>query len=236
MKSNTVFGAITDIYLSPSKAFNGLKEAKGWSWLAFILVAGFSAAASYLLFSSIDPQYLTDQQLATLDADISAKDYETAKQGILMMQDSMVWTTVIGIIVGLPIINAIYALYFMLVSKIDPTSDAKYGDWYGFSIWTMMPAVINSIGVIVLIVTANTDQLSIYLPNYASLNQLLLGLDPTSSLFTLTESIGIFSIWTIALTIIGLKCWTNFSTNKAVLYSLLPFALVYGVWLIIALV
>ncbi len=67
MKSSTVFGALTDIYIAPSKAFNGLKEAKGWSWLAFVLVAGFMAAAMYFFNSAADPQFLIEQQLAALD-------------------------------------------------------------------------------------------------------------------------------------------------------------------------
>ncbi len=152
------------------------------------------------------------------------------------MSGSGVWFGIGGGIVGIAIINAIMALYYLLVSKIDPKSEAKFGDWYGFSFWTLMPLVLNSLGMIILVATANTDQLSMSLQNYASINQLFLGLDSSSSFFTLTESFGIFSVWSIALTVIGLKCWTNFSTNKAVLYGVLPSALIYGIWFIIALV
>ena len=72
MKSSNVMTALVDIFISPSKAFNGLKEAKGWSFVAFILLAGILAASMFAFYNKADPQFLIDQQVAAaVDATIA---------------------------------------------------------------------------------------------------------------------------------------------------------------------
>ncbi len=230
MKSATVFGAITDIFLSPSKAFNGLKSTNGWSWSAFLLIIIFSTVAMYLFYTHVDPNFLIEQQISQLGDDLTSKDRDAAVNGIKQFADIQVWFAIGAPILAIAIFNAVYALYFMLISKIDPQSDIKFGDWYGFSIWTMMPAIINSLGTIILVLTAKTDQLSLTIFNYASINQLLLNLDINNPFYGLTESFGLFTIWGMILTVIGLKNWTNFTKNQAVIYGLLPSIVIFGIW------
>ncbi|MBM7074130.1 YIP1 family protein [Shewanella sp. 202IG2-18] len=234
MKSATVFGAITDIFLSPTKAFNGLKEAKGWSWSAFLLIILFSSVAMYLFYTTVDPNYLVDQQIAALGDELTAQEHDAAVNGIKQFADIQIYFAICAPIVAIALFNALYAFYFMLISKIDPQSDMKFGAWYGFSIWTMMPAVINSLGTIILVTTAKTDQLSQSIFNYASLNQLVLNLDIHNAYYGLVESIGLFTVWGMILTIIGLKSWTNFTKNQAVIYGLLPSVVIFGIWFLIA--
>ncbi|MGB0895429.1 MAG: YIP1 family protein [Parashewanella sp.] len=235
MQSKTAFGAVIDIFLSPTKAFSGLKEAKGWSWMAFALVMVFFSASQYSFYSSADPQYLVEQQMAMLSPDLSIDERKATESYMKQGAEYSVWVAIGGGIVGFIIINAIMALYYSLISKMDLQSNSTYGAWYGFGFWTMMPMVINFFGVIILVVTAGTDQLPLTLQNFASLNQLVLGLEPADKLYALTESLNIFNIWGIVLTAIGLKVWTNFSTNKASLFACLPFIVIYLVWFVIAL-
>ena len=236
MQSTSSISALTDIFVSPSKTFNAISEQKGWSWAAFIAVSLVMTLASYLFFSSADPQFLLEQQLATLDPDMSAEERKMAEEGMQATSGMQVWFAIGGGIFGLIIANALYALYLLLISKMDANCDKKFGDWFGFSVWTNMPLVISSLGIIALVLTASTDQLSISLMNYASINQLVLGLEPQSKFFALTEAFNIFVIWSIALTVIGLKSWTNFSANKALLLGVLPSAIFYIGWAIFALI
>lgn len=234
MKSATVFGAITDIYLSPSKAFNGLKDAKGWSWSAFLLIILFSSVAMYLFYTTVDPNYLVDQQIAALGDELTAQERDVSVNGIKQFADIQIYFAIGAPIIAIALFNALYAFYFMLISKIDPQSDMKFGAWYGFSIWTMMPAIINSLGTIILVTTAKTDQLSQSIFNYASLNQLVLNLDIHNAYYGLVESIGLFTIWGMILTITGLRSWTNFTKNQAVIYGLLPSVVIFGIWFLVA--
>jgi len=147
-----------------------------------------------------------------------------------------VWFAIFGGIIGLAVINALMAGYYLFVSKQDPEANYGYGAWYGFGIWTMMPMIISSLGLLILVLTASTDQISQSLFNYASINQLLIGLEIGHPFYTLLESLNIFSIWGIFIAAIGLKSWTNFTFNKALLFAALPSIVIYGIWTVIALV
>jgi hypothetical protein len=236
MKSSNVMTALVDIFISPSKAFNGLKEAKGWSFVAFILLAGILAASMFAFYNKADPQYLIDQQVAVASVDATIAEQKMIRQSMEQTIDMQVWFAMIGGIIGLAVINALMAGYYLFVSKQDPEANYGYGAWYGFGVWTMMPMIISSLGLLILVLTASTDQISQSLFNYASINQLLIGLEIGHPFYTLLESLNIFSIWGIFIAAIGLKSWTNFTFNKALLFAALPSIVIYGIWTVIALV
>ena len=236
MKSSNVMTALVDIFISPSKAFNGLKEAKGWSFVAFILLAGILAASMFAFYNKADPQFLIDQQVAAASVDATIAEQKMIRQSMEQTIDMQVWFAIFGGIIGLAVINALMAGYYLFVSKQDPEANYGYGAWYGFGVWTIMPMIISSLGLLILVLTASTDQISQTLFNYASINQLLIGLEIGHPFYTLLESLNIFSIWGIFIAAIGLKSWTNFTFNKALLFAALPSIVIYGIWTVIALV
>ncbi|MEG3346480.1 YIP1 family protein [Pseudoalteromonas sp. B5MOD-1] len=236
MKSSNVMTALVDIFISPNKAFNGLKEAKGWSFVAFILLAGILAASMFAFYNKADPQFLIDQQVAAASVDATIAEQKMIRQSMEQTIDMQVWFAIFGGIIGLAVINALMAGYYLFVSKQDPEANYGYGAWYGFGVWTMMPMIISSLGLLILVLTASTDQISQTLFNYASINQLLIGLEIGHPFYTLLESLNIFSIWGIFIAAIGLKSWTNFTFNKALLFAALPSIVIYGIWTVIALV
>lgn len=236
MKSANAFSALIDIYISPSKAFNGINDAKGWSWLAFIIIVAMSAASILVFYSVVDMQFFIDEQVAMASVDQTKSVQEAMRANMEQTAPMMKWFGLGGAAVGIALINALLALYYMLIAKMDPESIQSYGDWYGFSMWTFMPSVVNTLGAIILIVTAGTDQLSQSLLNYASLNQILFGFEFGHAFYTILEAINVFSFWSIALAAVGLKCWTNFSMNKAILFGALPYIVIFGIWAIIILV
>ncbi|MBE0377456.1 MULTISPECIES: YIP1 family protein [Pseudoalteromonas] len=235
MKSSNALTACVDIFISPSKAFNGLKDARGWSWLAFTLIAAALVISTYVFYSHADTQFILEEQIAAASVDATIGEQKMIRQSMEQSIDNQVWFAIGGGIFGLIIINALLAGYYLLVSKQDPDAEYGYGAWYGFGFWAMMPMVISSLGIIALVFTATTNELSVRLFSYASINQLLLGLELGHPFYTMMESLNIFSIWGIALAAIGLKCWTNFSLNKAILFAALPSVVIYVIWTIIAL-
>ncbi|MCQ8879781.1 YIP1 family protein [Pseudoalteromonas shioyasakiensis] len=236
MKSANALSASIDIFISPSKTFNGLKEAKGWSWLAFALITIMLVASTYIFYSNADSQFILEEQVAAATVDATIGEKKMIRQSMEQGIDNQIWFAMGGGVFGIILINALIAGYYLLVSKQDPDANYSYGAWYGFGFWAMMPMVISSLGVIALVLTASTNELSMSLFNYASINQLILGLELGHPFYTMMESLNIFSIWGIALAAIGLKCWTNFSLNKAILFAALPSIIIYGIWTVIAVV
>ena len=234
MQSTNQFSAGLDIFIAPSKAFAGLKEGKGWFLLPLVFVCGLIAASMYAYYSNVDTNFLIEQQVAQAGADLTTGEQKMMRNQMASTIDSQYLFAMIGGVIGLLIMNAIIAGYYTFVAKQDMTTDYKYGDWYSFSLWTLMPAGISAIGLIALVATAQTDQLPLTMMSYASLNQLVFGLEAGQPFATLLESLNIFSFWSIALAAIGLKTWTNFSMNKAIVFAALPTVVIYVIWAIIA--
>jgi hypothetical protein len=236
MKSENAISAIGDTFLSPTKAFNGLKEAKGWSWLAIILIFIFGVSAQVIYFNSVDQAFFVEQQVAQME---QSGDYNPAQleqaEAMTAQQFPMMWIfSAIGVLIGVPTIFCIFALYYYLIGKQDMDCHMSYGDWFGFTAFTSLPTIFAAMGTIALVLTASTGDIPMSVLTFASLNQLVFGFEANHAFAGLLESINIFSIWSLVLTYVGLKSWTNFSNNKALLFALLPSLLIYGIWAIIA--
>lgn len=235
MKSNNAMSAVVDTFIAPTKAFNGLKEAKGWAWLAFLLIVLLAAGANYYYFSAVDANFLVSEQLAQMEAKGSTPaEIEQAKGFIAQQVPMMGIISAVGAVFAMLIFNAIFALYYFFVGKMDEQNDATYGDWFGFSVFTFLPSILNSIGVVALVATASTADIPLSTMSFASLNQLIFDLPLSNSFYTMLESLNLFSIWAIALTFVGMKAWTNFNTAKAAVFALLPTVIIYGIWGLIA--
>ena len=236
MKSENAISAIGDTFLAPTKAFNGLKEAKGWSWLAITLIFLFGISSQVIYFNSVDQTFFVEQQVAQMEqtGDYNPAELEQA-EAMTAQQFPMMWIfSAIGVLIGVPTIFCIFALYYYLIGKQDMECQMNYGDWFGFTAFTSLPTIFASIGTIALVLTASTGDIPISVLTFSSINQLVFGLDASHAFAGLLESLNIFSIWTIVLTYFGLKSWTNFSNNKALFFALLPSLLIYGIWAIIA--
>ncbi len=236
MQSTNAFTGVMDLFISPAKAFNGLKDAKGWSFLAAALILISVAASQYIYHSSVSPEFLLEQQMERIEA---SGDFTPAE---LEMQESHMAQTLpmlgmLGAVFGgiaVLVFSAIFALYYYLVSKQDPNCEQKYGDWYGFTLFTSLPAIFAGLGTILLVVTASSSEIPLSVLSFSSLNQLILGLEPSSAFFGLAEAINIFTLWSVALCYVGLKAWTNFDNNKALIFALLPNVIIFGIWALIA--
>lgn len=236
MKSMNAISAIGDTFIAPTKMFNGLKEAKGWSWLAMILLFVFGISAQIIYFNSVDPAFFVEQQVVTME---QSGDYNPAEleqvEVMTAQQFPMMWIfAVVGVLIGIPTVFCIFALYYYLVGKQDSDCDMTFGDWFGFTTFTSLPTILASLGTIVLVLTAASSDIPSSVLTFSSLNQLLFGFAASHPFASLLESINIFSIWSLVLTYIGLKSWTNFSDGKACLFALLPSIVIYGGWAIFA--
>ena len=89
---------------------------------------------------------------------------------------------------------------------------------------------LNTIGLILLVLFADTPNLPLATANYASLNQLVLQLPIGAPFYTWAEAFNLFMFWQIAVMAIGLKQWCNFSMVKATLFAALPTVLIFGIW------
>lgn len=226
---------LLDIYVAPKSLFSQFKAAKVYSYVAFVLMLALTAGSMFVFYDGMSPQWIVDQQMLNMSTEqMSPSEIDATKDIMAQTAGSIGIITAVSVIIMMTIITAIYAGYFTLAAKLggENREPMAYGDWFSFSIWAQMPTVIGTLGFILLFMTAGTADLPISLPNYASLNQLLLGVEPGQALYTWAEAVNLFSLWTIAIAAIGLKKLCNISMGKAVMLSALPWVTIFGIWFI----
>ncbi|MCP4325246.1 MAG: hypothetical protein GY951_05415 [Psychromonas sp.] len=235
MTSTTRPFALLDIFTTPTSIFNDLVGTKKWSWVAlFTLLLAFSVS-SYFFYDGMSAQWIVEQQLI-FAGDMSDTQRQSAE---IALQKTVHNTALIGA-VSAPLfqllIVTIFSGYFMLISKTVGTKSVnhyKYSDWFSFTTWTQMPTLVNIIGFIVLFSTSASPDLPLSLVNYASLNQIVTEFVQGDSLYFWAESISLFYLWSIAISAIGLKLCCAMPWSKALLFSLLPYLLIFGLWLLL---
>lgn len=226
MATTTLSNAVLDIYLAPKALFDGLRTAKGWNWAALALIVCISFATIVAFYSGMSPDWIIEQQMLQV-GDVSPSEEEQIRAYLTQSVGTVGWLGGIFNTLFIFITLVILAGYFKMVSGSDEYS---YGNWFGFTIWTQMPTVVYMLGFLALLLTASTPDLPLMLLNYASINQLLLDLAPSHSLYMWAESINLFYVWNIVLASIGLNRWTGMTMTKATVLSALPFVLVFGIW------
>jgi hypothetical protein len=226
MTTAALSSALLDIFIAPQQAFRQIRGSGG----NLLLLLGqmlLTALAFYLFYQGMSPEWLVEQQMLTA-GDLTPAEAERARA---MMAQSAPYTAVISAFFGplmLVVVNAILAGYLHLISKM--SGDFRYQDWFGFSVWSQMPMLLNTMGLILLVLFSDTPNLPMATANYASLNQLMLHLPMSAPFYTWAETFSLFMFWQIAITTIGLKQWCNFGTGKATLFAALPTLLIFGIW------
>lgn len=227
--------SLVNIFIEPKSVFDNLQANKKWSVIGLLLIIGLSALSSILFFNGMSPEWIVEQQLMA-GGDMSAAERDAAREAMTQMAEySGIMATVTSVIV-FPIMTAIFALYFKIIGSTvgDTNPDFKFGDWFTFSTWSSMPAIINTLGFMVLFLTATTADLPLSMVNYASVNQLFMGLIPSDALYTWAESLNLFSIWSIVIAAIGFNRCCKMSMVKSVVFAAIPTLVIFGIWFFIA--
>lgn len=222
----TIRNSLLDIFIAPTQAFATLRGSGG-NLLLLVIQMLITALAFYLFYQGMSPEWLVEQQLLHA-GELTPAELEQTRA---IMAQAAPYTALLGAISGpimLIVMNAILAGYLHLVTKM--SGDFHYKDWFGFVIWSQMPMVLNTLGLMLIVLLADTPNLPIATANYASVNQLLLQLPIAAPYYTLTEALSLFLFWHIALVAVGLKQWCRFGTAKATLLAVLPSVLIFGIW------
>lgn len=227
--------ALINVFVEPKSVFDNLQTTKKWSWLGLILIVAITATSSMMFFGGMSTEWLVEQQMMAA-GDMSASEREAAQAAMSQMAEYTGIMAGVGSLIMFPVITALFALYYKVIgstaANVDP--EFKFGDWFAFSVWTQMPALISTLGFMALFLTAATGDLPISMPNYASVNQLFMNLVPGDALYTWAESFNLFSIWSVIIAAVGFNRCCKMSMVKSVLFAALPIVVIFGAWFIIA--
>lgn len=227
--------SLVNIFIEPKSIFENLQANKKWAVVGLVVIMLVTVISSMMFFGGMSPDWIVEQQLIAA-GDMSAAEREAAREAMMMMAEHTGTIGAVSTLIMLPIMAALFALYYKVIGSTvaDTKPDFKFGDWFTFSVWTMMPAIINTLGFMVLFLTAATADLPISMVNYASINQLFLNLIPSDALYNWAETLNLFSVWSIIIAAIGFNRCCKMSMVKSVIFAAIPTLVIFGIWFFVA--
>lgn len=215
---------IGNVILEPSPTFARLK-ARTNAWVPLVVMIALTLGVVYWWIATVDMTWLRDQVLA---AQTDPRPEARAMMERFLTPRSMMVTTGIGTLVGVPLVTAVLALYYLAAGKVIGAPIA-YGKWFGFAVWTSVPALLKTPLSALQILTSHGHVAQEGL-NMVSLNYLVFHLPATNHWATLLSTLDLAQFWSIALAAIGLKVWTGRPTGVCITVALLPTVVIFGVW------
>ncbi len=213
---------------APSSAYNELRERPRF-WFPLLLLTLSTVGIAYWYYSIVDIEWFKDV-LFSNNPDMQALPEEQRAASMSMItRTTMTWSSVIGGLLGMPMIFLVSALYLLLAAK---ATKLPFGfkHWYSFSCWSSLPMLLGTVVAAIFLALSDTAQISPSTLQPMSINQLLLHRPPGSPGHSLFESLNIPGFLSYALMIIGIRTWSQRSWTFSTVFILLPAVVVYGIW------
>lgn len=217
-----------DILVAPNQVFGRLKEKPIW-FLPWLLVFLMTASVQLGFFSLVDSEYLLDQLVEqSLQPGITERDLRATLQVQVDNKTLLIFSSVIGVLIGLLLVMAIKAAYFLLISKLTDKI-ISYKSWYSLVAWCSVPSIFTALAAW-LVIFSSGRMIDIEALNPLNLNYLTVNTEGVFSSWL--RAIDLIAIWGLVLVIMGYQSFTSCSTTKASIIVLTPYILIFGIWAI----
>ena len=227
-KSPSVISIFINILTSPSKAFKDMQADYPVLFPLFTIVT-LNVVLMVMLFSSIDFSWYVDYMVEATAGDKSRAEQDQVRQGLEMIGPTgYMGIAIVGVVIGIPIIFCLFALYFVIVSNVR-NDGFQFKQWLSFISWTSIPALIGTLASFVAIMTISNGQIAPEKINPLSFNELFFNLDAVQGVGNILASADITLFWVIGLMIIGYAKWTESSYGKALSIILGPYFILFGI-------
>ena len=227
-RSYTVFNAMVDIVAAPGKALDEIKDHTSWLWFPLLISIALACALFAYYYSWVDFDWLVEETIRQMPPESRAAGAE-AVRGFMSPKSSLI-TTLVAIVVVTFVIYLLEAIYFHLANKITTGADIGFGQWFNFAAWTAFVGIFGSLAAFVVILTADSNQMSAESLQVLSINNLLLHAPPGDPWFRWGSSLTLINLWMLVLMSIGYIRWTNASMVKSAIIACLPWVLIFGIW------
>jgi hypothetical protein len=216
---DTSFGRIVAVLVSPSKTFRAIAERPTWLAPILVLIA-LTAVSAYVAAPKIDWQDTISTKLQRADREVGPERIEI----VLRFLEEYGTGLGLGTIVLLPwIIYPLLALIFLRLLKTIG-GELCFRTSLGVLVHGFMPRAVAALLSIPILLTS--ESLNLYDPGFMTSNlTAFAGAETSLELWILLNSVGLFSLWTIALLVIGYSIAAKITKLRAA-------ACVVGLWAI----
>ena len=222
------FNAMVDIVASPGKALDEIKKHTAWLWWPLLISLALICAVFAYYYSWVDIDWLIEETIRQIPAEDRAASADAVRG--FMNPNTMMITTLVSIVVMTFVIYLVEAIYFHLANKITTGAEIGFGQWFSFAAWTAFVGIFGSLAAFVMILLADSNQITAESLQVLSINNLLLHAEPGSPWFRWGNSLTLINFWMLALMSIGYARWTGASMVKSAIIACLPWVLIFGIW------
>lgn len=216
----------TTLFTEPSRAYRAIEE-RGHAWFPILLIMASALAFHIWYFNIVDINWLVEHMVNSNPNQSSPEQRTAAKQ--MFTQSTLLWGGIGGIVIGTPLILAVFGLYYLLVGKTLGT-EHSYGQWFSFISWSSLPMLLSTLVRAIQLALSDSNQVAQESLNALSLNELFVHAEVGTPWKLFADSLDLTALVCLALTVIGLKVWTKASTAACLIAALIPSVLIYGIW------
>lgn len=195
---DTSFGRIVGVLVSPTKTFRAIAERPTWL-VAMLTLVALSSVSAYVVASKTDWQATISTKIERADREVTPERVEI----VLGFLENYGTGFVVGTVLLLPwVITPLLALIFLAVFKA-MGSELSFRASLGVLVHASMPGAVAALLGLPMI-TLQDASIDLYDPGFVTTKlSTFAGPDTSLELWILLDSVGLFSMWTLALLVIG---------------------------------
>lgn len=223
------------LVFEPRKAFMEIAGRPRFLFPLLLLILCMAGLSAWYM-SVVDMEWLIDTQLRNSPFTRQLTEVQIQQQvaaasgrgGVRMVVSTL------GTGVGLTIVALLGALYYSLAGKITGV-DRTFRQWLALNCWCSLPTLLAVVPAAFVLLTASSAQIPQDQLQPLSLNALLFHRKLGEPGYTLFSSMTVLQFLALYLSALGVKTWSGRSWLFSIVFTALPFALIYGIWGFIAL-
>ncbi|MEO8306534.1 MAG: YIP1 family protein [Pseudomonadota bacterium] len=220
------------LVLDPKAAIREI-EARPRFVFPLLITIFVTVAASVWYFNIVDSDWLIDATIRSSPRGKNVSDEQMAQLTKIMSRNTLMISTLIGVPFIAVIMRLLEATWYLLAGKVTKVQ-RSFKQWFALATWSSLPGVLALLPAIPLLLTAKDPQIDSGALSPLSLNELFFHRAMGASGYSLFTNINLIQIFTVFLVILAIRMWSGRSWLFAVVYTLLPAALIVGIWALVA--
>jgi Yip1 domain len=226
-------GLLTTLATDPRKLFDELSQ-RPRVLFPLLLTIGVTLLLSIWYVSHVDIQWLIEQSIRANPRTANMTDEQLAPAMRFMSRNTFLGSAVVAGVLLPVLFRVLEAAYYLLAGKIVNVQQG-FKQWWSLACWSSLPPLLVAIPGMLGLLLSSTTQIPQDVLNPLSLNALFIHKAMGAAGYSLFTSINVLHIASLGLAVIGVQHWSRRSWGFSTVFTLLPFALIYGIWAWIAL-
>jgi hypothetical protein len=221
---------LVNTFFAPSKTFTDLRGNASW-WVPFLIIAIVSLLFVYTVDQKVGFPKVAENQIQSQPKQADRIERLPADQRQKAMQQQVTFTKIFSYAFPVTILIwfAIVAGVLLATLKFGASADVKFKTLFALVIYASVPALLKSLlAILSLLAGVSVDSFTFQNP-VATNPGYFIDRAAHPALGSLLTSFDIFTIWTLALTAIGITCISKVKRGTA-------FAVVFGWFGIVVLI